>query len=384
MKRIKRPINKLPTATTRPKPVAGWSDKAETPADTQTLPTRPSPHPFGPEPHAEPVQLGDEPEKFDPGAGTRPVRPPRAQHRNAQEDAETDAQPIKVRLQRFMADSGVASRRFCEGMIEAGKVEVNGRIVRELPIFIDPTADRVVADGHELPRLKPRRGSSGGRGKPDGPARKVYLLVHKPERVLTAIGDPGGRLTLADLVQHPGNVRLFPVGRLDYDARGLVLLTNDGQLANRLTHPRFGVPRVFEAHVKGLYPANLLPDLERGLNIKAQRAAGQAGKRAGTIRLEIAGVKKPDKVEVRRVNKAVREELIQSRGVQPGSKTVLRVTLTGPLHVPMQELFLEAGVMVVRLTQVGLGPLQLLDVRPGQWRELDRHEINSLRRAGKA
>lgn len=314
---------------------------------------------------ADPVRLPAERLDF----GSRPKS-------RAERAREEDASGARVRLQRFMADSNVAARRVCEQMIEAGRVEVNGTIVRTLPVFIDPTRDRVVVDGRELQRPK-KLGAAGG------PARSLYVLVNKPEGVLCAASDPGGRTTIVDLVQHPSGIRLFPVGRLDFDARGLVLLTNDGEMANRLSHPSFGVSRIFEASVKGMYPAELVPDLERGLNIKAQRASDMLGKRAGRLELRLGGMQKPDRDARRRVEKAVENEEMASRGASPVVKTVLRVRVTGPLHVPMQDLFREAGLLVTRLTQVALGPLQLLDVRPGEWRELDKHEINALRRAGK-
>jgi len=286
-----------------------------------------------------------------------------------------------VRLQRVLAEAGVAARRKAEQLILEGRVEVNGQIVRTLPAFVDPARDRIIADGRELPRL--RLASAATRrdihASDDGPSalRKVYLLLNKPERVLTAVSDPGGRSTVMDIVKYPGVQRLFPVGRLEFDARGLVLITNDGPLANLLTHARFGVPKVYEARVKGLMPPDYIADLQRGLNIKTQRNARELGKRAGELELSLGGVK--------RVTQGVRKgapapEPTIDRGNDPYDKTVLRITVRGPLHTPLDELMAAAGVKISQLIQVGLGPLGLHELRLGEWRELGRHEVGALKR----
>jgi len=136
----------------------------------------------------------------------------------------------KVRLQRWMADAGVAARRVCEQLIEEGKVRVNGRVTKKLPVFVDPQEDRIEVSGRLI----------------QPPARHVYIMLNKPERVLVAAADEPGleRTKVTDLVRHALAPRLFPVGRLEWDAQGLVLLTNDGAFAQRLTHPRYSVPKV--------------------------------------------------------------------------------------------------------------------------------------------
>ncbi len=307
-------------------------------------------------------------------------RPEHARPQARPQPRRPEAPEVRVRLQRVLAEAGVAARRRCEELILAGRVSVNGQVVRGLPAFVDPSRDRIVADGRELPRMRVGAQTGGSGADPDGPSalRKVYIVVNKPERVLTATADDAGRATVLDLVKYHEPVRLFPVGRLEYHARGLVLLTNDGALANALTHPRYGSQRVYEARVKGLMPPDYLADLERGLNAKVQRLANQERRRAGTLRLELAGVKRVDQG----VKKKGRRDSAPTidRGAQPLDKTVLRIILQGPLGAPLDELMAEAGVRVSQLIQVGLGPLRLLDLRVGEWRPLSGGEVRSLRR----
>ena len=139
------------------------------------------------------------------------------------------------RLQKVMAAAGVASRRACEELIRAGRVQVNGVVVTELGVRVDPERDVIAVDGRILPP----------------PARRdfTYFLMHKPKGVLTTMHDPHGRPTVADLL--PRDVgRVFPVGRLDQDSSGLLLFTNDGELAQKLLHPRYGVPKTYRVTVR--------------------------------------------------------------------------------------------------------------------------------------
>lgn len=148
-----------------------------------------------------------------------------------------------IRLQRFLADAGIASRRDCEKMIADGRIRVNDQTVTALPVFVDPRQDRVAADGR---LIDPRAARSG----------RVYLILNKPDNTLTSTRDESGqgrdsRRTVIDMVDHPAKSRLFPVGRLDFHATGMVLLTNDGQLAQRLTHARYGVTKTYRITVRG-------------------------------------------------------------------------------------------------------------------------------------
>lgn len=267
-----------------------------------------------------------------------------------------------VRLQRVLADAGVAARRTCERLIEQGRVSVNGEVVRTLPAFVDPRRDRIVVDGEVIARGGGRTGPATG--KADVLVeRKLYIMLNKPPRVLTTLSDPGGRTTVADLVRHPSEARLYPVGRLEYHDAGLVLMTNDGELANRLTHARFGTPRTFHVLAKGRLDSPFVAALGPGLQTKLSRIVREAG------------VGRPGRIEVGRVaSHKVDDERARDR-------TMLQVTLHPGKHPPLEDLFGEAGVKISKVVQVGLGPLMLKAVAPGDWRELDRQEIAALKRS---
>ncbi|MEZ6242053.1 MAG: pseudouridine synthase [Phycisphaerales bacterium] len=249
------------------------------------------------------------------------------------------------RLQRVLADAGVASRRDCEELIRAGAVEVNGELVTELPAWVDPTTDRILVDGRPLPK----------------PERHVYVMLNKPARVLsTAEDEPGAdRKTVLDLVDHPERARLFPVGRLDYDSLGLVLLTNDGELANRITHPRFGVPKTYKVVVKGVLDEEAARELERGIYL-AQRKAGRTEGAARTANVELA-------------------VLHQDR-----ERTTLEITLREGRNRQVRRMLAAVGFPVKSLERVAVGPVRLRGVARGAWRELTSSEVQALRRAAAA
>src|SRR3954467_7045991 len=161
---------------------------------------------------------------------------------------------MSLRLQKILAASGVASRRAAEELIRQGRVSVNGRTVTELGTKADPARDEIRVDGR---RLK-------------GPERLRYLLLNKPTGVVTTRSDPGRRPTVLHLLE---GVReyVYPVGRLDYDSEGLLLLTNDGDLAARLTHPRHGVDRTYEAHVAGIPSEAALDKIRTGISLDGKR-----------------------------------------------------------------------------------------------------------------
>lgn len=249
------------------------------------------------------------------------------------------------RLQRVMADAGVASRRQCEALIEAGEVEINGEIVDTLPIFVDPASDRIVVEGRPLPKAE----------------RNLYVLLNKPARTLsTAADEPGSdRRTVVELVDHPGASRLFPVGRLDYDSVGLLLLTNDGELANRLTHPRYGVPKTYRVVVKGALDEDAVREIEQGIYL-AERKAGQT-----------VGAKRTAKVEL---------TLIRTER----DKTTLEITLREGRNRQVRRMLAAVGYPVRSLERVAMGPLALKGVARGTWRELTAQEVRSLRKAAAA
>jgi 23S rRNA pseudouridine2605 synthase len=158
---------------------------------------------------------------------------------------------VLVRLQKILAEAGVASRRGGEELIRAGRVSVNGRVISQLGFKADPALDRIKVNGRSLPR----------------PSPKVYYLLYKPTGVITSLHDPEGRPTVKDLIPRI-KAKVFPVGRLDYDAEGLLLLTNDGELAMRLSHPRYGVPRTYLVKVKGVLTLDEMEQVAEGVMLE--------------------------------------------------------------------------------------------------------------------
>lgn len=246
------------------------------------------------------------------------------------------------RLQRILADAGIAARRSCETLIEQGRVEINGAIVDFLPAFADPSADRIAVDGVPIKRR----------------TRRLYVMLNKPTRTISTSADEAAfdRRTVLDLVDHPAADRLFPVGRLDYDTTGLILLTNDGDLANKLTHPRFGVTKTYHAVVKGALTDDDASEIARGIYL----AERKAGKTLGASRTARVGVS---------VFKRDRD------------RTVLELQLTEGRNRQVRRMLAAVGCPVKKLERVAMGPLRLTGLPRGAWRELKRSEIETLRRA---
>jgi len=228
----------------------------------------------------------------------------------------------------------VASRREAEVFIREGRVTVNGRRA-VLGDQADPAVDSVKVDGK---RLK-------------APETLRYILLYKPDGVMTTTEDPEGRTTVLDMLGRKIGERLFPVGRLDYHSEGLVILTNDGEFALRVAHPRYGVLREYLAKVKGVPD-----DAERTRLAK------------GTV------------LEGHRV---VPHELTMVRPTASGMNSWWRITVgEGKTH-EVREMFLRIGHPVQRLMRVAIGSVRDESLRPGQWRELDSEEIEGLRRGGR-
>lgn len=268
--------------------------------------------------------------------------PSKSSRRKPSKDTDLRDASRGERLQRVMADAGVGSRRACEALIEAGEVTVNGQIVTDLPVWVDPEEDRIVVQSKVLPK----------------PERLVYVMLNKPPRTLSAAKDEPGydRRTVTELVDHPAAPRLFPVGRLDYETVGLILLTNDGELANRLTHPRYGVPKTYRVSVKGKLDQEAIQELERGIFL-AQRKEGQTH-----------GAKRTAHVEI---------ELI----AQDRDSTVMELTLREGRNRQVRRMLAAVGYPVRKLERVGMGPVKLKGVARGAWRELTRDEIKALRKS---
>src|SRR5574339_635518 len=157
---------------------------------------------------------------------------------------------MEVRLQKLIAGTGLASRRKAEGLIAAGRVMVNGKTVTELGTKVDPARDHVKVDGKHVSAAQPF----------------VYLMLNKPKNVMSTLDDPGGRTTVKDFLRGV-SVRVFPVGRLDFDSEGLMLLTNNGDLAQALLHPKYHVPKTYLVKVKGVLNDEDIKALETGVQL---------------------------------------------------------------------------------------------------------------------
>lgn len=242
--------------------------------------------------------------------------------------APTDVhQPGGVRLQKLLASAGVASRRGSETMISAGRVSVDGQVVRELGVRVDPARQAVAVDGLRV-QLDPT---------------KVYLALNKPAGVVSTMTDPQGRRCLADLLADRTE-RLFHVGRLDADTDGLLLLTNDGDLAHRLAHPHYGVRKTYLAEVPGPVPRDLGRRLRAGIELDDG----------------------PVRVDAFRVLGAT------------GRRAMVEVVLHEGRHRIVRRLLAHVGHPVHRLVRTKVGPVRLGDLRPGATRPLSRDELGTL------
>jgi pseudouridine synthase len=244
-----------------------------------------------------------------------------------------------VRLQKILSSSGVASRRTAETLILQGRVTVNGRTVTELGTKADAEADDIRVDGRRVKRPQKRR----------------YILLYKPRGYITSRSDPEHRRTVIDLLA-TGGVReyVYPVGRLDYDSEGLLLLTSDGDLAARLTHPRHGVEREYEVRVRGVPDDRELERLAKGVPLEGRRTA-------------------PARVELQKVIDA-----------EHGPQAVLRFVIHEGRNRQVRNMCDAIGHPVVRLRRVRIGPVRDEQMRPGEFRDLTPREVALLERTAGA
>jgi 23S rRNA pseudouridine2605 synthase len=257
---------------------------------------------------------------------------------------------VKERIQKVLANAGVASRRNIEEMVLQGRVAVNGRVVTELPVLIDPESDRVSVDDEPL-KL---------RGKQGGGGQRYYLLMNKPRGVYSTNVSQGEQVRAIDLLPPDFPTRVYPVGRLDAESTGLLLLTNDGALTNHLTHPRFGVPKTYRAIVDGTVSDDDLRELEKGVWLSDERS-GQ-GFKARTHHI--------------RVTKRIREK-------GRGEKTILEVTLREGRNRQVRRMLAKIGHKVRDLSRIKIGPLTLHGLPPGKFRPLTPRELRELREFGR-
>lgn len=234
------------------------------------------------------------------------------------------------RLQKLLAQAGYGSRRACEAIVDAGRVTVNGKVAH-LGDKADPDDDRVAVDGERL--------------KPEPP--HVYIILNKPRNIMTTNDDEFGRKTVRDLVDYDGPV--YPVGRLDADSEGLVLLTNDGEVANVLTHPRYQHEKEYLVFVKGQPDEKALASWRRGVVLPdAERGYRTAPARVSVVKHESGG-------------------------------SLLRVIMHEGRKRQIREVARLLGYPVQYLLRVRIGPIDMGELKPGKWRFLNAKEIQALR-----
>jgi 23S rRNA pseudouridine2605 synthase len=239
-----------------------------------------------------------------------------------------------VRLNRFLAQLGVGSRRTCDELIAAGKVRIDGKRVHTPGIKVVPGTNSVEVDGIRL----------------DKPARSLVLLLHKPTGVVSTVSDPEGRPTVIDMCKRFGKrKRLFPVGRLDINTTGALLVTNDGLLCYRLTHPRFGIPKSYLVRVRGGYSDTKLESMRKMAGV-----LDSPGPARGT-RASVELVKRLDKV------------------------TILKITLVEGRKRQVRRMCEAVGLKVVKLKRTNFGPISIRNVPLGSVRPLTNKELERLR-----
>ncbi len=252
-----------------------------------------------------------------------------ASRRESHSELEAPPPAGRMRLQKLLSDCGVASRRRCEELISAGFVLVNGEVVTRLPVFVDPRQDRIEVQGNLIRARAPE-----------------YFMVHKPKGVVCTNRDPAGRPRANDLLP-PNREHLFPVGRLDADSSGMLLMTNDGELAQQIMHPSFGVTKVYRVEVLGNVTAELPRLLRRGVHLSEGFASA---------------------ADVELVHRA-------------RDRSVLRITLREGRNRQVRRMLARLGYKVRELKRVQIGPLDLRGLPIGACRPLRRDELRTLRAA---
>lgn len=243
--------------------------------------------------------------------------------------------PIPVRLNKFLAEAGLASRRGADALIQAGRVRVNGQVQTEPGTRVVPGQDKVLCDG-----------------KPVGAqaVRPLYIMVHKPVHVVCTVRDPQQRTTVLDLLPEDLRTqRLFPVGRLDYMSEGLLVLTNDGELTLRLTHPRHEHPKTYEVRIRGAVSESSIHTMRAGMRL-------HEGEQLAPVEVQIvSGSKDQD--------------------------TVLHMVLRQGINRQIRRMCRDLGLTILRLRRIAQGPLALGDLATGAWRYLSASELRAVRRS---
>jgi pseudouridine synthase len=235
------------------------------------------------------------------------------------------------RIQKLMAQAGLGSRRHNEALIQEGRVKVNGRIAH-LGQKADPATDHIEVDGKLLDLAQDKA---------------IYIALHKPKGVLTSLEDEmaEGRTTVRDLIDLPGH--LYPVGRLDRQSEGLILMTNDGSLAHKLTHPRYGHKKIYEVKLEGNIPPEAISQWQQGVILD--------GKPTAPVRIE----------NIRR----------------QGGTTLLNIVMREGRKRQIRRIAAQLGYPVQRLVRQQIGPLKLADLAVGTWRHLTSDEVKRLKQS---
>jgi 23S rRNA pseudouridine2605 synthase len=236
---------------------------------------------------------------------------------------------VEERLQKILANAGVASRRKCEDLITAGKVTVNGKVVTELGIKADPAVDVITVSGKAIKQ-----------------ETKIYMMFNKPKGVITSVSDPKGRSVVTDYLKEVKE-RLYPVGRLDYDSEGLLLLTNDGDLAHKLTHPSHHVPKTYHATVERVPHGNALEKLAKGIKLED-------------------GMTAPAEVEYHDID-------------PEGKFATIAITIHEGRNRQVRRMFDAIHHPVTRLKRISFGGLFLNNLQRGKHRKLTKDELEKLR-----
>jgi len=247
----------------------------------------------------------------------------------------------RQQIHRLLSAAGVGPAKTCEGIVRGGRVSINGQVVRNPQARADPFRDQITLDGKPLPL--------------DNACR--YLLLNKPYGVLCAFTDPEGRPTLADYVTVP---EVYAAGRLDLDSEGLVLLTNDGWLIHRLSHPRYEHPKTYLVQVEGVPNADALAALRRGVQVKGQQTASA-------------------RAELLSTDPSLPPRPVPIRKRQTVPTAWLRLVLTEGRKRQVRHMTAAVGFPTLRLVRVAIGPLELTGLQPGEWRDLGPGELDALR-----
>jgi len=234
---------------------------------------------------------------------------------------------MEERLQKIMAELGVASRRKCEEMILQGRVKVDGILIKELGIKVDKQKSIIEVDGKKL----------------NDEIQKIYILLNKPVGYITSAKDQFDRPTVLDLVSNVGH-RVFPVGRLDYDTEGLLILTNDGDLTYKITHPSHNVTKTYLARVKGRVMDEVVTIFKQGIRIEDYRTA-------------------PAKLEILKYI---------------DNDTLVNITIHEGRNRQVRKMCDAVGHKVLKLRRISIGNLRLGDLKVGQWRHLTLEEVRYL------